>query len=61
MKEDLIYFILEKSNRKRKIRMEDIINEIKQNLLPVRKGRHYQRRKRCNLAGKYSNTRKRSY
>jgi hypothetical protein len=60
MKEDLIHFILEKSDRKRKARMDSIINEIKCNLLPVRKGRHYPRTK-GNLTGKYSNTRKRSY
>lgn len=61
MKEDLIYFILEKNDKKRKRYMESIINEIKQNLLPVRKGRHYQRRKRGNLTGKYFNTKKKSY
>ena len=60
MKEDLIHFILEKNDRKRKARMDSIINEIKCNLLPVRKGRHYPRTK-GNLTGKYSNTRKRSY
>ncbi len=60
MKEDLIHFILEKSDRKRKARMNSIVSEIKRNLLPVRKGRHYPRTK-GNLTGKYSNTRKRSY
>jgi hypothetical protein len=60
MKEDLIHFILEKNDRKRKTRMDSILNEIKHNLLPVRKGRHYPRTK-GNLTGKYSNTRKRSY
>jgi len=60
MKEDLIYFILEKNDRKRKDRMDSIVNEIKRNLLPIRKGRHYPRTK-GNLTGKYSNTRKRSY
>ena len=60
MKEDLIYFILEKSDRKRKARMDSIINEIKRNLLPVRKGRHFPRTK-GQLVGKYSNSRKKSY
>ena len=59
-KEDLIHFILEKKDRKRRTRMDSILNEIKRNLLPVRKGRHYPRTK-GNLTGKYSNTRKRSY
>ena len=43
MKEDLIYFILEKSDHKRKACMNSIVNEIKRNLLPVRKGRHFPR------------------
>jgi hypothetical protein len=60
MKEDLIHFILEKSDRKRKARMAAIVNEIKCNLLPVRKDRHYPRTKGL-LAGKYSNSRKKSY
>lgn len=60
MKEDLIYFILEKSDRKRKACMNSIVNEIKRNLLPVRKGRHFPRTK-GQLAGKYSNSRKKSY
>lgn len=60
MKEDLIYFILEKNDRKRKARMDSIINEIKRNLLPVRKDRHFPRAK-GQLAGKYSNSRKKSY
>jgi hypothetical protein len=60
MKEDLIHFILEKSDRKRKARMTAIVNEIKRNLLPVRKGRHYPRTKGF-LAGKHSNARKKSY
>lgn len=60
MKEELIHFILEKSDRRRKARMASIVNEIKHNLLPVRKGRHYPRTKGL-LAGKYSNPRKKSY
>lgn len=60
MKEDLINFILERSERKRKARMDAIVNEIKSNLLPVRKGRHYPRTKSL-LSGKYSNSRKNSY
>jgi hypothetical protein len=60
MKEDLIYFILEKSDRKRKARMVAIVDEIKRNLLPIRKGRHYPRTIGVR-AGKYSNSRKKSY
>lgn len=60
MKEDLIHFILEKSDRRRKKRMIAIIDEIKRNLLPIRKGRHYPRTDGL-LAGKYSNSRKKSY
>lgn len=60
MKEDLIYLILEKNDRKRNARMNSIVNEIKLNLLPVRKGRHYPRTK-GQLVGKYSNSRKKSY
>ncbi|MEX2012861.1 MAG: IS4 family transposase, partial [Candidatus Levyibacteriota bacterium] len=60
MKEDLIHFILEKSDQRRKALMVAIVNEIKSNLLPIRKGRHYPRTKGV-LAGKYSNSRKKSY
>ena len=60
MKEDLIHFILEKSDRKRKARMTAIVDEIKRNLLPVRKDRHYPRSKAL-LSGKYFNSRKKSY
>jgi hypothetical protein len=60
MKEDLIHFILEKSDRRRKARMVAIVNEIKLNLLPIRKGRHYPRTKGL-LAGKYANSREKSY
>ncbi len=60
MKEDLIHFILEKSDRRRKKRMSAIIDEIKRNLLPIRKGRRYPRTDGL-LAGKYSNSRKKSY
>ncbi|MEC0232668.1 IS4 family transposase [Paenibacillus alba] len=60
IKEELIHVILEKDHNKRKKRMEALIEEIKKNLLPVRKGRRYPRNK-GNYAGNYSNTRKRSY
>jgi hypothetical protein len=60
MKEDLIHFILEKSDRKRKARIVAIVDDIKRNLLPIRKGRHYPRTKGV-LTGKYSNSRKKSY
>ncbi|MEW5785068.1 MAG: IS4 family transposase [Bacillota bacterium] len=54
MKEELISFILEKDRKKREELMKSIIDEIKQNLLPVRKGRHYPRT-RGQLVGNYSN------
>ncbi len=60
MKEDLIHFILEKSDRRRKARMVAIVEEIKRNLLPIRKGRHFPRTNGI-LVGKYSNSRKKSY
>lgn len=60
MKEELVRFILEKNESKRSKRMNAIVSEIKRNLLPVRKGRNYPRTKGV-LAGKYSNSRKRSY
>jgi hypothetical protein len=60
MKEDLIHFILEKSDRKRKARMVAIVDEIKRNLLPVRNGRHYPRTKGI-YSGKHFNSRKKSY
>jgi hypothetical protein len=60
MKEELIHFILEKCNRKRKARIDAIVVEIKQNLLPVRSGRNYPRTKGI-YSGKYFNSRKKSY
>ncbi|MNW51069.1 Transposase DDE domain protein [compost metagenome] len=60
IKEELIYVIIERNEHKRKKRMKAIIEEIKSNLLPVRKDRHYPRNK-GKFAGKYSNSRKRSY
>jgi hypothetical protein len=59
MKEDLIHFILEKSDRRRRKLMNAIIDEIKRRLLPIRKGRHYPRTDGV-LAGKYSNSRKKA-
>lgn len=60
MKEELIHFILEKNEQRRNARMVAIVDEIKQNLLPIRKGRHYPRMKGL-LSGKYFNSRKKSY
>lgn len=60
MKEELIHFILEKNEQRRSAKMDIIVNEIKQNLLPVRKGRHYPRTKGL-LVGRYPNSRKKSY
>ncbi|HSW35822.1 MAG TPA: hypothetical protein VLH18_04370 [Candidatus Limnocylindrales bacterium] len=59
MKDELIYFILEKNDRKRNACMNSIVNEIERNLLPVRKGRHFPRTK-GQFAGKYASSRKRA-
>jgi len=60
LKEELIHFILEKNEQRRSARMIAIVEEIKENLLPIRKGRNYPRTKGL-LAGKYFNSRKKSY
>lgn len=57
VKEELFHLQIEKYLKKKEEIMDVIINEIKKNLLPVRKGRTYGRS--CGkLASKYSNTRK---
>ncbi len=61
MKEELVLFMLEKNTNKRKLLMNSIVDEIKKNLLPVRKGRHYTRNGRGRLASKYPNTKKKSF
>ena len=60
VKGDVIRLLLEKNAAKREEIMENIIQEINNNLLPVRTGRKYCRTK-GQLASKYSNVRKRSY
>ena len=60
LKNDLIYILLEKDRQKQTELFQQIYNEISENIVPVRPGRHYKRTK-GQLAGKYSNTHKRSY
>ena len=60
VKGDVIRLLLEKNAAKRKEIMENIIQEINKNILPVRTGRKFCRTK-GQLASKYSNVRKRSY
>ena len=60
LKNDLIYILLEKDPEKQDQLFQQIYDEISRNIVPVRPGRHYERPK-GNLAGKYSNTHKRSY
>lgn len=60
IKEELFHLIMEQNFEKKQEIMSAIIEEIKKNLLPVRKSRNYGRS--CGkLASKYSNTRKRLY
>ena len=60
VKGDVIRLLLEKNAAKREEIMKNIIQEINNNILPVRTGRKYCRTK-GQLASKYSNVRKRSY
>lgn len=60
LKSDLIYILLEKDPRKKKSLFQQMYDEISNNIVPVRPGRHYSR-PMGNFAGKYSNTHKRSY
>jgi hypothetical protein len=60
IKNDLIHVILEKDSARRKELFMKIYEDISKNLVPKRPGRHYPRTK-GQLAGKYSNTHKRSY
>lgn len=60
MKGELIHLILEDDPGGRMRIMDEIVSEIKDNLLPVRKDRNYDRS--CGkLASKYSNTKKRCF
>ena len=60
LKNDLIYILLEKDPDKQNLLFQQMYDEISKNIVPVRPGRHYERPK-GNLAGKYSNTHRRSY
>ena len=60
LKNDLIYILLETDRQKQDRLFQQIYEDIRKNLVPVRPGRHYHRTK-GQLAGKYSNTHKRAY
>lgn len=60
LKEELIRLILEKDDKKQEALMEKIMNEISENVLPVREDRRFPRTK-GQLASNYCNTRKRSF
>ena len=60
LKSDLIYALLEKDPAKQDQIFQQMYDDISNNIVPVRPDRHYERPK-GNLAGKYSNTHKRSY
>ena len=60
LKNDLIYILLETDRQKQDRLFQQIYEDIRKNLVPVRPDRHYHRTK-GQLAGKYSNTHKRAY
>lgn len=60
LKSDLIYILLEKDRRKQEELFQKLYDEISENIVPIRPDRHYKRTK-GQLAGKYSNSHKRSY
>ena len=60
MKDELINALLEPDEDKKKEIFALMIDEILENVLPVRPGRHFKRRK-GNFAGKFPNNRKRCY
>lgn len=60
LKSDLIYILLEKDPARQDELFQSLYDEISENIVPVRPGRHYHRTK-GQLAGDYSNTHKRSY
>lgn len=60
LKSDLIYILLEKDPQRQEELFQKLYDEISENIVPVRPGRHY-RRTKGQLAGNYSNTHKRSY
>ena len=60
LKEELIRLILEKDEKKQETLMTNIMNEISENVEPVRDDRKYPRTK-GQLASNYCNNRKRSF
>lgn len=60
LKNDLIYILLEPDAQKQDKLFQQIYEDIRKNLVPIRPDRHYHRTK-GQLAGKYSNTHKRAY
>ena len=60
LKEELLHALLEKDPDKKSRIFHRMVAELKKNLIPIRKDRHYKRTK-GKLAAKYSNTHKRSY
>lgn len=60
LKNDLIYILLEKDPDEQDRLFQQMYDEISENIVPVRPDRHYKRTD-GELAGKYSNTHKRSY
>ena len=60
LKEELVRLILEKDEKKQEALMKKIMNEISENVQPVREDRRYPRTK-GQLASNYCNTRKRSF
>ena len=60
LKSDLIYILIEPDPAEKERLMNNLYREISENIVPIRKGRHYQRTKGV-LAGKYSNTHKRCF
>ena len=60
LKNDLISTILTADYDEQKRKFQAIYDELAQNIIPIRNGRHFHRTKGV-LVGKYSNTHKRSY
>lgn len=60
LKSDLIYILIEKDHKKQDELFQKLYEEISENIVPVRAGRHYHRTK-GQLASNYSNTHKRCY
>ena len=60
LKSDLIYIILESDMEQKAKLMQQLYDEISKNVVPIRPNRHYKRTK-GQLAGNYSNTRKRCF